>query len=443
MTITLGRQAGAFASTLALTALGVAVAAPANAAADSDRIGGIDRYATSALISKATFAPEVEVAYLASGVTYPDALAGGAVAGRDGAPVLLIEQNSIPEVIKTELDRLNPGKIVILGGTNAISQSVVPVADAYTDGPVDRIGGENRYETAQLLASASFDAGVDVAFIASGENFPDALSGAAAAADLGGPVLLTRGASVPAETLLALNELNPDDIVILGGVNAVSDAVKTSLATYDSDIERLAGLDRFETSAVISADTFATADTVYIADGMKFPDALSGAPAAAGDAAPILLVRSDRVSQAVCDEVNRLNPENVIALGGPSAVSEAVLKQVSENCLAAPTVGATASVSVDGDYSVGDVVTYSVTVTNTSAVTLHDVAVNASVPGTYVLPTGTQAVMAPGASLTFTSEYTVAATDTTVNNNINVTGKAPNGATATSSTVTVTWTKTS
>ena len=113
MTITFGRQAGALASTLALTALGLAVAGPATAAGtETDRIGGSDRYATSALISKETFDPGVAVAYLASGVNYPDALAGGAVAGHQGAPVLLTKPDAIPTDVAKELERLKPGKIV-------------------------------------------------------------------------------------------------------------------------------------------------------------------------------------------------------------------------------------------------------------------------------------------------------------------------------------------
>lgn len=447
MTITIGRQAGAFASTLALTALGLAIAGPASAAdADTSRLGGDDRYETSAMISAETFAAGVDVAYLASGVDYPDALAGGAVAGHQGAPVLLTKANSIPEVIQDELDRLNPGKIVILGGETAVAASLETVADLYTNGEVERVSGDDRYATAAALAEANFASGVDVVYVASGQNFPDALGGAAAAAKLGGPVLLTKTDSLPAQTELTLTKLNPDHIVVLGGENAVSGDVYDTLADYDEDIERLAGSDRYATSAAISADTFVSADVVYIANGLAFPDALSGAPAAAGADAPILLVKSDSVSQAVCDEVNRLQPTDVVALGGLTAVSEAVITHVAETCLADPTIDADATHSVtEGDdeieYTAGDVVTYSVTVENTSAVTLTDVSVSGSLPGSYVLPEDIEAVMAPGASLTFTSTYTIAATDIespAVNNTISVVAEAPGGALATA-TVVETW----
>ena len=444
MTITLGRQVGALASTLAITALGLTLAAPATAAdAVSSRIGGADRWETSALISKETFATGVDVAYLASGVDYPDALAGGAVACHRGAPVLLTKADSIPAAVAAELDRLNPKSIVILGGESAVAASLVAVADAYTDGSVTRIAGENGYATAGALAEASFDAGVDVVFVASGENFPDALGGGAAAAKLGGPVLLTKANALPVETELTLTKLNPDHIVVLGGENAVSKAVLDKLKTDDPAIERLAGLDRFATSAAtsaaISADTSTSATTVYIANGLTFPDALSGAPAAASDDAPILLVKSDSVSQAVCDEVNRLQPGNVVALGGSTAVSAAVLTYVAESCLADPTITVEKTNTIgqfaDGvDYSDKDTVEYEITVTNNSVVTLSNVTVTEDeFTGTGTLAAlecDEDTTLAPSESLTCTVSYDILPGDAdleTVTNEASATAVAPSG----------------
>lgn len=445
MTITIGRQAGAFASTLALTALGLAIAGPASAAdAEIDRIGGDDRYGTSALISAETFEPGVDVAYLASGVDYPDALAGGAVAGRDGAPVLLTKSDSIPSVIADELDRLNPKDIVILGGESAVSASVATEADQYTGGEVERVSGVDRYATAAALAEANFDSDVDVVYVASGQNFPDALGGAAAAAKLGGPVLLTRTDSLPAQTELTLTKLNPDHIVVLGGEKAVSEDVFDELEGYDEGIERLAGSDRYATSAAISADTFDSAKTVYIANGITFPDALSGAPVAASVDAPILLARADSLSQTVCDEINRLQPTKIVALGGTAAVSDSVLAAAQSCVTITPTIDAAATheLTTDEDgvkYNTGDVVTYSITVTNTSKVTL-DVTVTDTAGLTYKLPKDVKPMLTPGASATFTAEYTITADDLgkTVTNTTTATGTAPSKA-AVSKAVPLSW----
>jgi hypothetical protein len=93
------------------------------------RLGGVDRYATAAAISAATYGPGVEVAYLATGANFPDALAGAAAAGSQGAPVLLVTKDAIPAATAAELARLKPGRIVILGSTGVVSEAVRVLAE--------------------------------------------------------------------------------------------------------------------------------------------------------------------------------------------------------------------------------------------------------------------------------------------------------------------------
>ncbi len=88
------------------------------------RVAGTDRYATSAAISKATFATGVGTVYIASGTTYPDALSGAAAAGTLNGPVLLSTPTGLPAATKTELTRLKPKRIIILGGTGALNNTV-------------------------------------------------------------------------------------------------------------------------------------------------------------------------------------------------------------------------------------------------------------------------------------------------------------------------------
>jgi hypothetical protein len=96
------------------------------------RQSGANRYATAAAVSKATYpAADVPVAFVASGLNFPDALAGAAAAGRLGGPLLLVSTGSIPPDTARELDRLNPRRIVVLGGTAVVSSSVAAQLDAY------------------------------------------------------------------------------------------------------------------------------------------------------------------------------------------------------------------------------------------------------------------------------------------------------------------------
>jgi len=145
------------------------------------RISGNDRYDVSAAVSS-SLAAGVPVAYVASGANYPDALSGSAVAGRDGGPMLLVQPDAIPASIATELNRLHPGKIIVLGGTASVSDAVFSALHGYTTGTVSRIAGADRYVVSAAI-SDSYAPGIGVAYVTTGENFPDALSATPLAAD--------------------------------------------------------------------------------------------------------------------------------------------------------------------------------------------------------------------------------------------------------------------
>ena len=282
-----------------------------------------NRYGTAASVSKATFNPGVPVAYIATGSNFPDALAGAAAAGHLGGPVLLVGA-TIPAVTAAELDRLRPARIVVLGGTGAVSDAVMGMLGTYTAGKVTRLAApteypayaNNRYGTAASVSKATFNPGVPVAYIATGSNFPDALAGAAAAGHLGGPVLLV-GATIPAVTAAELDRLRPARIVVLGGTGAVSDAVMGMLGTYTAGkVTRLAAPteypayanNRYGTAASVSKATFNPGVPVaYIATGSNFPDALAGAAAAGHLGGPVLLVGAT-IPAVTAAELDRLRP---------------------------------------------------------------------------------------------------------------------------------------
>jgi putative cell wall-binding protein len=288
------------------------------------RLAGADRYSTAVAISQASFAPNVPVAFIATGASFPDALAGAAVAGRDGGPILLVTRDAIPTVVKAELARLKPAKIVVLGGTGVVSSAVQVELDAYTTGPVTRLAGANRYATAVAISQASFSPGIETVFIATGTSFPDALAGAAVAGALGSPILLVTPTSLPSVVAAELARLNPTEIVILGGPGAVSDSVGQAMSAYGT-VFRVSGPDRYSTAATLSAAVYPPGTpTVYVATGVAFPDALAGAAVAGMVEAPILLVTPTSVPASVSAEILRLGPGKIFVLGGTGAVSNGV-----------------------------------------------------------------------------------------------------------------------
>jgi putative cell wall-binding protein len=294
-----------------------------------NRLAGPDRYATAAEVSKSRFTPGTPVVYVASGANFPDALAAGPAAALRNGPVLLVTGSRIPEPTASELTRLRPGRIVVVGSAGVVSDAVVSALRSFTAGGVTRVAGPDRYATAAAISADAFSPGVGVAYITAGANFPDALAGGAAAAAQGGPVLLTRGGELPAATASELARLRPARIVVLGSAGVISDAVLGALRAYSSNVSRLAGPDRYATAVAISQATKpGGSSVVYLATGTNFPDGLAGNPVAGLRGAPLLLVPPNRLPVEVAAELVRLSPSTVIVLGSTGVVTQEVANAV-------------------------------------------------------------------------------------------------------------------
>ena len=200
-------------------------------AADVQRYGGADRYQTAQFIAQHFYGAGADTVFVATGLNFPDALAGAAVAGQKGAPILLVGSGSIlPAATTAALTTLHPNHIVILGGTGVVSAAQAALLQGFA--PVVRFGGADRYATAQLIADNYFPTGANIAFVATGLNFPDALAGAAIAGYLGSPIELVTLSGIPAPTLASFtNVVKPHSFVVLGGTGVISDSVKAQLAT--------------------------------------------------------------------------------------------------------------------------------------------------------------------------------------------------------------------
>ncbi|HEX6140805.1 MAG TPA: cell wall-binding repeat-containing protein [Candidatus Limnocylindria bacterium] len=197
---------------------------------------------------------------------------------------------------------------------------------------VTRLAGADRYATAAAISAAGWGPGVPVAYLATGANFPDALSAGPLAARSGGPILLVSRDSLPGATAAELARLRPGRIVLLGGAGVVGDAVAAAVAAYASSgsVTRLAGADRYATAAAISAAGWGEngAQRVFTATGLNFPDALAAAPLAALSGSPLLLTDPYRLSPPTAGEVVRLDPASVTLLGGPGALPDGLAAQI-------------------------------------------------------------------------------------------------------------------
>ncbi|MGN6688758.1 MAG: cell wall-binding repeat-containing protein [Actinomycetales bacterium] len=291
-----------------------------------DREAGDTRYATSAAISRTNYAPGVPVAFVATGEAFPDGLTAGAAAAKLGGPVLLSPPGSVGPDATGDLDRLHPGRIVVLGGPAVFPDTTLAaLRSRYPAATVTRWAGADRYATAAAVSSHTFTPGVPDVFVATGANFPDALAATAAAGAAGAPVLITPPAGLPTAVKTELARLKPARITIAGGATVVPNAIATALQGYTTGtVRRLYGQDRDGTAAAIAATFAAPVGRAMLATGLNFPDALAGAAVAGRDHAPVLLTDRACLSSVIVNQLNRLTPTQASILGGVGAVGAPV-----------------------------------------------------------------------------------------------------------------------
>jgi putative cell wall-binding protein len=304
------------------------------------RVAGANRYATAASLAAAAVPAGSDVAVLATGENYADALAGSFLAGRfgDGAPILLTARDALPAETSKALDDLDVTTVYLLGGTAAVSQGV---EDALGERTVVRVAGANRYETAADIATLEAEgatapgelAGDKTVIVASGEGFADALASGPLAFAGNLPVLLTPAGELSDAASKAIDDLGAERAVVVGGTAAVSAAVADDLEGKGVTVQRVAGANRYAT-AVAVADLGRTglglsSSAIDIASGENFPDALAAGPAAGVANRPLLLTASDELSEAtedyLIDHSATLTQGRVF--GGSAAISENVVNQ--------------------------------------------------------------------------------------------------------------------
>lgn len=303
----------------------------------SARLDGDDREETAVAISREGWDDgDASAVVLSRADAFADALSAAGLAATVDGPVLLTNSAELPAEVIDEIHRLlgGEGVVYLLGGVNAISQAVEDALTALGY-EIVRIAGADRIDTSLQIAEQILAAGgdLDEVVLASAANFPDALAGAAHAADDELPVLLTgpEGLDQRVRDFLASLEDGVEDgveVLVVGGPGAISEQVVADIQALGLEVERLFGESRFDTSAAIAERLFDDATAAVLATGANFPDALAGASHAGLNQAPILLVGDtlpDSVRAYLEDRAGQIT--ELFVLGGPGAVSPEVLAE--------------------------------------------------------------------------------------------------------------------
>ena len=291
---------------LTIAALAVACMIPAGVSSANvenvTRIAGKDRIATSIEISKEMF-NESDNVVLASGFNFADALSAGQLAAALNAP-LILSSDQLDSRTSDEIAKLKPKNMYIVGGENALSSNIEEsVKSVVNDINVERLKGNDRYETSvKVMEKTKEFVDAEYLLIASGKNFPDALSATSFMADHKALMVLSDGNSYPKSDLQE---------IAIGGVN--------QLPLNGFTGERIAGNDRYQTALAIARRSFENNENAILANSKVFADSLSAVSVAKNYKAPIILTDNENLTQSTKSYLENMN--SVTIIGGEKSVS--------------------------------------------------------------------------------------------------------------------------
>ncbi|MFB2597650.1 cell wall-binding repeat-containing protein [Herbiconiux sp. P17] len=193
------------------------------------RIAGADRYEVSRNIALQEFPAGAKTVFLASGLTFPDALSAVPSAVSQKAPVILVRggNDALDSQTTDLLQQLGATKVVIVGGPASVSSGIESqLRSRYSSSSVTRFGGADRFAVANAVNRAYFGS-APTAYLATGLRFTDALTGGVMAAREHAPLLLSRTECVPASDLDSLSRWKTSKVTLFGGTDSLNPSVMT------------------------------------------------------------------------------------------------------------------------------------------------------------------------------------------------------------------------
>lgn len=308
------------------------------------RVAGANRYATAFAISRANFA-SAQTVVLASGATYPDALAASPLAGLSDGPILLTAPNVVDPALLAELRRLKTEYVVIVGGPASVSSGVESRLRS-SGFSVRRISGANRYEVASKVALEVYAKTENKEpFVVRGDGFADALSVSPFAHMQTRPILLCPVTGMTPAVRAAWTKMHAganDTIIFVGGPASITDAMyegfrSISGAELDENNIWLCSEtqpDRYGTGAAVVQffqndyyELYGGFDFIGLASGEVFPDALAGGAACGTHSGPMILTPGSRLAAPARATIQASAPWvlNMQVFGGKGTLTNATL----------------------------------------------------------------------------------------------------------------------
>ena len=193
----------------------------------------------------------------------------------------------------------------------------------------ERLAGSNRYETSAKISQKYFSS-ADTVILASGKNNADALVSASFANAHKAPILLTNKDITDESVLNEISRLKAKNIIIVGGSSSVSYKVEGEMRKKGYSVRRLAGNNRYETSAMIAQEVkdITKVSKAILINGSKEADALTVSGLATSQGLPVIMTRSGELEGNARAKFNGWNLDQVYVVGGTNSISDSVVNQV-------------------------------------------------------------------------------------------------------------------
>ena len=275
------------------------------------------------------------VVVIANGWSPSDIGTAAPLAGRLDAAVLYSSSDSLGTTTVTALERLQPARVVLMGGRAALTDGVAAqVRSAVPGVEVRRLSGTGRVDTAarSALAAPVVSANRPVV-IANGWSPPDVGVAAPLADSLGGSVLFAHKRSLGDATVDALQRLRPSRVIIVGGTAALDVGTEAELGSAIPGVptQRLGGVDRTDTAGQgAELADLAAGSPVVIASGWSSPDVGVAAPLAAAIDGTVLFSYRASLGEYTTAVLQHLAPKQVTLVGDTDAVTREVHAEIAK-----------------------------------------------------------------------------------------------------------------
>ncbi|CCL08164.1 Cell surface protein [Clostridioides difficile CD002] len=292
------------------------------------KLKGADRFETAIKISQSGWTKSDTVVIVnGEDKSMVDGLTATPLASVKNSPILLSSNEKLPQKTVEELKRLNPSKVVVIGGNNSMPNSVVEAIKVVNSKiSVQRIGGDTRYQTSINIAKEIDKTNnVSKLYIGAGNGEADSLSIASLAGKEKTPIVLTQkdGVDNEAEQFIKSNKVS--NIYFIGGVEKISNkAIEQvgKIANKDISNNRVAGQTRQETNAKVIDKFYSQSklDGIVVANQDKLIDALTVGPLAAKNNSPVILA-TNTLDKSQESSLKGKNSSKLFEVGGGIASS--------------------------------------------------------------------------------------------------------------------------